>query len=313
MSRAGPVTTAAVAAVDDGSPVRRWRRRTSSLRAPASTIGSVVIPAHNEARVIRRGLDRLFDGLGTGVEVIVVCNGCTDGTADVVRAAGYHLSVMELDAASKAEALRAADGFATGFPRVYLDADVVVSGAAIRALLDRLSRPGALAARPPIAYDTSSSSRVVRRFYRARADIPAVMGSLWGAGMYGLSAEGRGRFDQFPLLVADDLFVDRLFRMDEIEIIDTAPVMVVASATVSGLLATFRRTFRGNRAVRDVATTDRPGTRATVRDLVRFARRGPSEAVDASVYAAVVTWARALAWRHRQTSPVWERDETSRR
>ena len=76
---------------------------------------------------------------------------------------GHPLTVIELDVASKAEALRAADRFATAFPRVYLDADVLVSGTAIHAVLEHLSRPGALAARPPIVYDTSSSSWVVRR------------------------------------------------------------------------------------------------------------------------------------------------------
>jgi hypothetical protein len=139
------------------------------------------------------------------------------------------------------------------------------------------------------------------------------MGSLWGAGIYALSAEGRRRFDEFPLVVGDDLFVDRLFGIEEIDIVDTTPVVVAASATAAGLLATFRRTFRGNRAIGDVAATERPGTRATVRDLLRLARRGPAELVDATVYAAVVIWARVLAWSRPRTSRTWERDDTSRR
>jgi glycosyltransferase involved in cell wall biosynthesis len=313
MQEAGPLIPDAVDAVDDSGVARRRGRRTSWARRPVQTIGSVVIPAHNEAKVIGRGLNRLFGSLGAGIEVVVVCNGCTDGTADLVRAAGHRLSVIELDVASKAEALRAADRFATAFPRVYLDADVLVSGTAVHKVLEHLRRPGALAARPPLVYDTSSSSWVVRRFYRARAQIPAVMGSLWGAGIYAVSAEGRGRFAEFPLLVADDLFVDRLFRTDEVDLVDTTPVVVVASATASGLLATFRRTFRGKRAVGEFAATDRPGTCATVRDLLRLARRGPAEFVDAAVYAAVVIWARALAWKHSRASRVWERDDTSRR
>jgi hypothetical protein len=312
MQNAGPLIPDAVHAVDAGV-ARRRDRRPSWARRPAQSVGSVVIPAHNEAKVILRGLNRLFDSLGAGIEVVVVCNGCTDGTADVVRAAGHSVTLIELDVASKAEALRAADRVATAFPRVYLDADVLLSGTAAHAVLEHLSQTGALAARPPLVYDTSSSSWVVRRFYRARARMPAVMGSLWGAGMYALSAEGRRRFAEFPLLVADDLFVDRLFRTEEIDIVDTAPVVVVASATASGLLATFRRTFRGNRAIGEIAATGRPGTGATVRDLLRLARRGPTELVDAVVYAAVVIWARALAWTHSRASRVWERDDTSRR
>jgi Glycosyl transferase family 2 len=313
MQEAGPLIPHPVQAVDDAGLAQRSGLARLQAHRSAQAGGSVVIPAHNEAQVIRRSLNRLFDSLGSGIEVVVVCNGCTDGTAEAARASGHPLTVIELDVASKTEALRAADTFATAFPRVYLDADVLVNGTAIRAVLEHLSRPGAVAARPPIVYDTSSSSWVVRRFYRARAQIPAVMGSLWGAGMYALSAEGRGRFDQFPFLVADDLFVDRLFGTEEIDIVDTAPVVVVASATTCGLLATFRRTFRGNRAIGDAAATDRPGTGTTVRDLASLACRGPVEFVDAAVYAAVVIWARALAWRHRRGSRVWERDDTSRR
>jgi hypothetical protein len=308
----GPLSTSAIN-VDRADHARRSARRAWRGRPSAQTVGSVVIPAHNEANVIGRGLDRLFGSLGTGIEVIVVCNGCTDDTADAARRGGHPLTVIELDVASKAEALRAADRVATAFPRVYLDADVLVTGTTIHAVLERLHRPGALAARPPLVYDTSSSSWMVRRFYRARAKIPAVMGSLWGAGMYALSAEGRGRFDEFPLLLADDLFVDRLFRTDEIELVDTAPVVVMAPATTTGLLATFRRTFRRNRAMKGVAGTDRPGTRAAVRDLLGLARRGPAEAVDAVIYATVVVLARALAWRYPRASDVWERDDTSRR
>jgi Glycosyl transferase family 2 len=281
--------------------------------ATARTAGSVVIPAHNEAAVIARSLDRLIDSLSADVEVVVACNGCTDVTPQIARRWGRRLTVIELDVASKPAALRAADRLAHAFPRVYLDADVVVSGTAVHAVLEHLGRPGALAARPPLAYDTSSSSWIVRRFYRARAAVPAVMGSLWGAGIYALSAEGRRRFDEFPSLVADDLFVDRLFRPGEINLVDTEPVIVVAPTTTAGLLASFRRVFRGNRAVTEAPAGGRPGTRATVQDLLRLARRGPAELVDATVYAAVVLAARALAWRVPRTPGQWERDETSRR
>lgn len=285
-------------------------RRGDILRA---TRGAVVIPAHNEAKVIGRTLDQLFASLGTGVEVIVVCNGCTDDTADVARRSGHPLTVIELDEPSKSRALRAGDRVATAFPRAYLDGDVLVTGRAMGDLLRHLSRPGALAARPPLIYDTSSSSWVVRRFYRARMEIPAVMCSLWGAGLYALSAEGRARFGEFPVLLADDLFVDRLFGIDEIDMVDTDPVVVVAPRTTAGLVTTFRRVFRGNRAMADVPGRPRPGTRATVRDLLRLARRGRSELADAAVYAAVVTVARVLAWLTPQGSDRWERDETSRR
>ena len=313
MPRLGVDGADATAVPDGAAHVQRRADPASRAGSQAQVVGSVVIPAHNEATVIGRGLGRLLDSLGPGIEVIVACNGCTDGTADVARGAGRRVTVIELEVASKAGALRAADTVATAFPRAYLDADVLVSGPTVEAVFRRLGRPGALAARPLLAYDTTSSSWIVRRFYRARVEIPAVMGSLWGAGMYALSAQGRARFDEFPPVVADDLFVDRLFRPDEIELVDADPVVVVAPATTAGLLASFRRVFRGNRAMASDTATSRPGTKATVRDLLRLARRGPAQLVDAAVYASVVVVARALAWRHQRASGHWERDETSRR
>ncbi|HEY8524086.1 MAG TPA: glycosyltransferase [Acidimicrobiales bacterium] len=316
-----------------GAPEVRSVRPDGLDRAPVPRVGSVVIPARDEAAVIGRGLDRLLRSLGRDVEVVVVCNGCADDTAAVARRRGRAVTVIEVDVASKERALRTADHRATVFPRVYLDADVLVSGTAVRAVLAHLAGPGALAARPPLVYDTSASSWPVRRFYRARAELPSVMGRLWGAGFYALSAAARRRFDEFPLGLADDLFVDRLFRTDEIALVDTEPVVVVAPATLAGLLATFRRTFRRNRALdREpahglaaaqpagsveragrTAACDRPGTRATVRELVRLACRGPDRFADAAVYAGVVAAARVLARRHPPGSRVWERDETSRR
>jgi glycosyltransferase involved in cell wall biosynthesis len=324
MSRPGVASADAASRDETGADAARSTHRngrhdvhagTVATRTGAArrTVGSIVIPAHNEAAVIGRGLDRLFDALGEGVEVVVACNGCTDATAEVVRNSGHPVTVIALETPSKPAALMAAEAATRTFPRVYLDADVLAPGAAIRAVIEHLGRDGALAARPPLVYDTSASSWVVRRFYRARAAVPAVMGSLWGAGVYALSSTGRDRFDEFPALVADDLFVDRLFRRDEIELVGAVPVVVVAPATTSGLLASFRRAFRGNRAMTGEAAGGRPGTRATVRDLLRLACRGPAELLDATVYATVVVAARALAWRLPRSSGHWERDETSRR
>ena len=47
---------------------------------------SVVIPAHDEAQVIGRTLRGVLDRTAAGrLEVVVVCNGCTDDTAEVAR------------------------------------------------------------------------------------------------------------------------------------------------------------------------------------------------------------------------------------
>lgn len=70
-------------------------------------LGSVVIPAHNEAHGIGRGLDALLRGFDQGeFDVVAVCNGCTDETAADARTAAHYVRMIELDTPSKPAALR---------------------------------------------------------------------------------------------------------------------------------------------------------------------------------------------------------------
>ncbi len=180
------------------------------------------------------------------------------------------------------------------FPRLYLDADVVLPGAAARLVLERL-RSGALAARPPIRYDAEASSAPVRGYYRARSGIPAVLGSLWGAGVYGLSAAGRKRFGVFPDLVGDDLWVDGHFESAEVEIVDCPPVVVVAPRRSRDLIRVLRRVYfgKGERASAPDPDGRAPETTpSTLRDLGRLVASGPVAALDAATYAAFAAGAR---------------------
>jgi hypothetical protein len=281
-------------------------------------MGSVVIPANNEAAVIRRCLDALFEGLPAGtLDVVIVCNGCTDDTALQAGSSGYPVRVLELAAASKPAALRAGDAAALAFPRIYLDADVVLRGAAARVLLERL-RTGAIAGRPPIRYDSGNASAPVRSYYRARSRVPAVLGSLWGAGVYGLSAEGRSRFGEFPEVVGDDLWVDRLFNRGEVEIVDCAPVLVTVPRRAGDLVRLLRRTYRGKAEKGPDPDGRAPRTTSsTLRDLGRLAAAGPGGALDAATYSAFAAGARlSLAVAHAAGEPragsSWERDDSSR-
>ena len=104
-------------------------------------LGSVVIPAHNEDAVIERCLDALFTGIAAEeLDVIVVCNGCTDDTAERARQLPYPVRVLELERAHKPAALRAGDAAALVLPRLYLDADVVLPGESARRVLDAPGR-----------------------------------------------------------------------------------------------------------------------------------------------------------------------------
>ena len=281
--------------------------------ASAPPLGSVLIPAHNEVAGIRRCLDALFAGVAPGeLDVVVVCNGCADDTAAQARSSGHPVRVIELEAASKPAALRAGDEATRALPRIYFDADVVLHGSAARVVLERL-RAGAVAARPPVRYASSASSAPVRSYYRARSQVPALLGSLWGAGVYGLSAAGRSRFDAFPDVVADDLWVDRQFARGEIEIVDCAPVEVAVPRGARDLIRVLRRTYRGKAETAGFDPHDRARetTLSTLQQLRRVAASGPHAALDSATYTAFAVGAR-LALAAALADGRWERDDSSR-
>jgi glycosyltransferase involved in cell wall biosynthesis len=274
-------------------------------------LGSIVIPAYNEGAVIERCLDEVFDGLDPSeVEVVVACNGCTDDTAERVRASGYPVRLLDLPEAGKIGALNAGERSVTALPRLYLDADVSINGRTVRSVLEATAER-AVAARPQITFDTARSSALVRRYYAARERLPGVMSELCTAGVYALSATARSRFDRFPEIIADDLFAARIIRDDEIEIVEGEPVVVHVPRTGRALIAVLKRIYRGNRELAeerpDLTTST---TSSTARDLLRLARtRG--HLLDALVYAGFAFGARVAIAVDRNPAR-WERDDTSR-
>lgn len=296
-----------------------------------TTFGSIIIAAHNEQTVIGRSLRLLEDVLSAGsLDVVVVCNGCSDATAEVAR--GFPgVRVLELPVPSKTEALRAGEQVAGPGPRIYLDADVELTGRAALATVRALEQ-GAVAGRPPHRFDTRGASWVVRRWYAVRERLPSIQTALWGAGCYALSVRGRARFGEFPEVIADDLVIDRLFDPDEVVIVATDPVVVRTPRRTADLLRILRRSYRSQHpAAVEVhrrgevqqyrPTPPRPSTRllrgplsrgqrGQLQDLGVLVRQEPWRVGDVVLYAAVVTWARIGARLPR--APRWERDDSSR-
>lgn len=271
---------------------------------PDGCKGSILIPAHNEANVIARTASRLAPlAEYEQVEVIVVCNGCTDATEAVLADFPY-IKVVSIADRSKAVALRAGDAVATYWPRLYVDADVEIEVSAIRSLLLALDETGGpLAVRPASRYVTDGASFLVRAYYRARNRVPAFADCLWGSGAYGLSEKGHARMGQFPMVTADDYFVDGLFEKGEKRVHPTEPVLVRTPLRAKALLITLSRVYRGVKEQNGPSST----TYKTLKQLLASVR-GPQSAFDACVYASF-----AVAGRLRRTkSPGWERDETSR-
>jgi GT2 family glycosyltransferase len=290
-------------------------RATQRPGAPEATPGGRhTSEVDQAARLIGGGsvvLTALGDLSAAGVTVIVACNGCTDDTAMIARRF-TGVTVVELDQASKTLALRAGDLLAGPGPRIYLDADVVMSRRAVLDTLAELQVGGALAARPPVHFDSSGAGWPMRRWYAVRAELPSIAGKLWGAGVYALSETGRARFGVFPELVSDDAFIDALFDDTETTIVPTDPVRVRTPRTTADLMKIMRRSYRTQSEVAAVTRATRLSRSQSdqVGDLVALLRRRPAALVDVIIYVLIVARARLAAKRGRYTE--WERDDSSR-
>ncbi|MFI8824825.1 glycosyltransferase [Streptomyces sp. NPDC053431] len=199
---------------------------------------TIVIPAHNEERTLGRLLDGLLDGSSDPeFDILVVCNGCTDATADVAAARGPRVRVVETPVPSKHEALRLGDAHADGFPRIYVDADVELGAADVRALTDALAGPdGVLAAAPERELPMAGCSWRVRAYYRVWQRLPAVREGLFGRGVIAVSDEGHARIAALPPLMADDLAASLAFGPAERAVVPTARVVVRPPRTWADLI-----------------------------------------------------------------------------
>jgi len=277
-------------------------------------IASVVIPAHNEERGIARLLTGLTSGVEPGeIEIVVVCNGCTDATADVARDYGNAVTVVELDQPSKRDALRHGDAEATAYPRLYVDADVELSGESVKRLSEVLSGGSVLAAAPARVLPRTGVNPLVSWYYDVWEELPQVRSGLFGRGVIALSQEANERIRALPPMMSDDLVMSEAFRPAERSIVESAVVVVRPPKKVRDLLRRRVRSATGN------AQADSEGLRSadaqtSPRVLVEMMRAKPSLALRMPVFVGL-TMAGKIASRRaikRGDFSTWLRDESSR-
>lgn len=283
-----------------------------AVRRTAEPLASVVIPAHDEAQVIGRTLHGLLDWPGARrLDVVVVCNGCTDDTADVARRfAGVR--VLEIPEPSKQQAVAVGNRVATTFPRVHLDADVTISGADLL-VLARAVTGDVHAAAPARVLPLRQSSWVVRSYYRVWEQLPQVRDGLFGRGVIALSEEGQRRVDALPRVMSDDLAASEAFVAAERRIVDDAHVVVHPPRTTADLVRRRVRVVTGNAQASDLGIRRRSSV-TTPSALLRMGARDPRVGVRLPLFLGIGLVAR---WRSRRAVragdfTTWLRDESSR-
>lgn len=277
---------------------------------------SVVVPAHNEQALLRDCLAELTAGIDpVQLEVIVVANGCTDATAQVAREFGPPVRVVETPVGNKSHALNLGDAHSQVFPRIYVDADVRLTGRAVMRLAEAVRGDQPLIAGATIDIDASQSTWPVRAYFEVWRRLPYARQRLVGAGVYAMNQAARRQIGQFPDLLSEDEFVRRSFVYEQRRTIEDCTFTVRAPRTLRALIRLRARWTRGNRQLDDRFGTTLPTQRRnylrSFASLLGSPKLWPAMGVYLFVWVAgrvSATWQR----RTRSNPWTWDRDETTR-
>lgn len=282
---------------------------------------SVVIPAHNEAAVIERCLRALMDDPQGPPEIVVACNGCTDDTAAIARRVAPGATVLEIAQGSKILALNQGNAAAAATPRFFVDADIVVTGKALRAVAQTLDDSTPVrAAAPALAVDLAGCSGPVKSYYKVWMQQPYVRVGMVGSGIFGLSAKGLEEVGTFPDIIADDLYVRTRFAPDQRLRVERDGQGNPVSFTVfpprdlKTLVRIEGRRRAGDMQLDQSHATDHSKRTTTGGTLFGSLGKQGVGPIDLAWYMAIKTAGRLIARQKiKARKPIaWDRDESSR-
>lgn len=295
---------------------------------PATTIDkatrqrvTVIIPAHDEAQAIRPTLTHLLQQDFEGqLRIVVVPNGCKDDTAEIARsfrpgfrAQGRELLIVELPEGSKPKAINAGDALALpDSVRVYLDADIRLSPNAIRAVSARLQPGTGTHLCAPRIEVAAPRSLMTRAYVKVWHNVPYIHEDVI-CGLYAVSAEGRRRWDEYPIIIADDKFTRMHFERHERAVATEASMTIQMPEGLRELIKCRTRWTRGNielgNVYPDLGRRDEGRYRRTIPHMLSHPTLWPS----IPVFALVYIWGGLLAFRSRRANlSTWERSDTAR-
>lgn len=275
-------------------------------------MATVIVPAHNEASVIRRCLDSLVKQPGMDT-LIVACNGCTDNTVEIVRNEYPQAICLEIAKPSKVHALNEAEKCLTSWPVFYIDADTQLAPNAVQAITQALAADGStLLAAPEPVIDTSQSSWPVRQYYRLWLQLPYIRDGVVATCSYVITQSGRQRFREFPPIINDDGFVRCQFERQERRNIPGAQIFITAPRNLASLIKIKTRARLGNMQLAAAGLCPKTDKKLYARIL--RSKLLSWEFVAAIVYLLIASAIRFRASRQfRQIhSYTWEKDQSSR-
>jgi len=278
-------------------------------------MATVIVPAHNESAVISDCLESIVGQEGVD-HVIVACNGCSDDTADIVRAHFPGVHCLDIPEASKTNALNVAEAKAKElgmvFPCFYIDADTRLGPNAVKTIAEALASSSVLLAAPTPVIDTAQSSWLVKQYYKTWLNLPYVKQGVIATCSYVITERGRERFDEFLEVISDDGYVRGHFGSSEISNIAQTEIHIRAPRDVISLIKIKTRARLGNKQLLATGQWHVREHRSHGRILAkRLLSRG---VVSTVVYILLTLIIRGRAdWQFRRISQYrWEKDLSSR-
>jgi len=270
---------------------------------------AVIIPAHNEEAVIERTLRTLLRSAQPGEFLIyVVCNGCSDKTAERVRSSFPEVTVLELDEASKTVAINAGLQISHAAKVLLLDADIELCTNDARSLTSALDDPAVDAAIGHMEIDDSDSSWAVKSFYRIWAHQPYLKDGKFAAAI-ALSRAALDRIGELPKVTADDTYLRQMISKDNTAVLDQVHFRARVPKLVATLIRVRARVHRGNRELKQhLPDGSSPPEKRAWQFAGEICKR-PALWLDVPCYLAISAASRFLTLKGTQS---WERDLTTR-
>lgn len=271
---------------------------------------TVVIPVYNEIDALRHTVPALLDGLPPGARLVYVCNGCSDSSADfLLSITDNRLRVLETSRASKTLALAMGEEAEPGFPRFFVDADVLVSGAVLAQLADLLGKADVELVSPRLTFDHGGASLLARKANEVWLSLPhGEQGSFQQ--VIGVNRQGRARWGAMPEVTADDSFIAAQVPTERRHKAMNLAACVRPPATLPELFGTRLRILKGLAELEamGIERPRAPGQKAALRRALLTPRTMPG----ALTYIATGLAARA-AFALGVGRKGWYRDTSSRR
>lgn len=275
---------------------------------------SIIIPAHNEASVVARTLNSILaNKVDQPVQIIVVANGCTDGTSEVVRTFAGKVELVETPVGSKTHALNLGDRVAKYDLRAYLDADIELSENALQCVIDAFKDPTVRLAMPRAKHTYRGRNPFLAGYFHLWRSMPYVRKGAMGGGFYCIDKELRSRFREFPALTADDKFMRNLAKPEERRVLENCFATVTMPYTLLDLLKVKTRWTYGNLELAAVRPDLNANDQNKHEGALSYLITRPLLWIHVPLFVFVYIYAQLAARkRFAMKQAIWDRDASTR-